>query len=101
MTVPANNYSISQNRKLAKYTMAVTVMMTGVAAHKIRKFEEYGLCRPSRTGSRQRLYSDHDIEQIQKIAQLTKKGVNLPGIKVILRMDGHEAVSEKDLSMTN
>ncbi len=61
-------------------------MMTGVAAHKIRKFEEYGLCNPARTGSKQRLYSDCDIEQIRQIALLEKEGVNLPGIKVIFDM---------------
>ena len=38
-----------EEKNLAKYTMAVTVMMTGVAAHKIRKFEEFGLCKPART----------------------------------------------------
>jgi MerR family transcriptional regulator, glutamine synthetase repressor len=84
MTISSKSYSISNDRKLAKYTMAITVMMTGVAAHKIRKFEEYGLCSPSRTGSKQRLYSDADIEQIRQIILLNQKGVNLPGIKVIL-----------------
>jgi DNA-binding transcriptional MerR regulator len=78
----------SNPNRLAKYTMAVTVMMTGVAAHKIRKFEEYGLCSPARTESKQRLYSDDDIELIRRIARLEKNGVNLPGIKLILEMQG-------------
>jgi MerR family glutamine synthetase transcriptional repressor len=70
--------------------MAITVMMTGVAAHKIRRLEEYGLCNPFRTGTKQRLYSDCDIELICKISILENKGVNLPGIKVILGMKGRQ-----------
>jgi DNA-binding transcriptional MerR regulator len=86
MTTPTGSRLGSNDKNLGKYTMAVAVMMTGVAPHKIRKFEEYGLCNPVRTGSKQRLYSDCDIEQIQKIAHLEKGGVNLAGIKVILGM---------------
>ncbi len=91
MITPANSYPVPNGRKLAKYTMAIAVMMTGVAAHKIRKLEGYGLCNPYRTGSKQRLYSDCDIELIRKISSLEKKGVNLPGIKLILGMKGPKA----------
>ncbi len=75
-----------EERTLAKYTMAVTVMITGIAAHKIRKFEAFGLCKPTRTRSGQRLYSDSDIELIHKISLLEKDHVNLYGIKIILTM---------------
>jgi DNA-binding transcriptional MerR regulator len=81
-----DNHSDYNGKGLAKYTMSVTVMMTGVAAHKIRRLEEFGLCRPARTGSKQRLYSDEDIEIIRRITSLEKDGVNLPGIKVIFNM---------------
>ena len=101
MTIPANDSSMSNNKRLAKYTMAIAVMMTGVAAHKIRKFEEFGLCRPLRTSSKQRLYSDYDIDQIRKIANLNDKGVNLPGIKLILGMTGKRSNPENDLSISN
>lgn len=76
----------SNGKDLAKYTMAVAVMMTGLAAHKIRKLEDVGLCKPVRTPSKQRLYSDSDIDLIRQIANLEKDGVNLAGIKVILNM---------------
>jgi MerR family transcriptional regulator, heat shock protein HspR len=76
----------TNSRHLAKYTMAVAVKMTGVAAHRIRKFENSGLCKPARTPSNQRLYSDEDIELIRQIGSLDRDGVNLPGIRVILNM---------------
>ena len=75
---------------VAKYTMAVTVMMTGVPAHKIRKYEEAGLCKPARTVSKQRLYSDDDIILIHAIANLEEDGANLAGIKIILGMQNEE-----------
>lgn len=81
-----DNYSESKGKTLAKYTMAVTVRLTGVAAHKIRRFEEFGLCIPARTNCKQRLYSDNDLEVIKEIAVLEKEGVNLPGVKTILAM---------------
>jgi MerR family transcriptional regulator/heat shock protein HspR len=79
------------NSALAKYTMAVTVMMTGTPAHKIRKYEEAGICKPVRKPSQQRLYTDEDIYLIQKISLLEEDGVNLAGIKIILELqrDGH------------
>lgn len=81
-----NNHPSPDGKEQAKYTMSVTVMMTGVAAHKIRRFEEFGLCKPARTNSRQRLYSDQDIALIKEIAILEQKGINLAGVKTILSM---------------
>jgi MerR family transcriptional regulator, heat shock protein HspR len=76
--------SDSNSQYLAKYTMAVTVKITGVPAHRIRQYEDFGLCKPARTYSNQRLYSDRDINLIKQIADLDKNGVNMPGIRIIL-----------------
>ncbi len=84
MTKSRNFPLNSDGREFAKYTMSVTVTMTGVAAHRIRRFEEYGLCNPARTGSNQRLFSDYDIELIREISDLENDGINLAGIKTIM-----------------
>jgi MerR family transcriptional regulator/heat shock protein HspR len=81
---------------LAKYTMAVAVMMTGVAAHRIRTFECSGLCKPERTPSNQRMYSDNDIELIRQIATLDKDGVNIPGIRAILNLQKSKPIAQPD-----
>jgi MerR family transcriptional regulator, heat shock protein HspR len=90
MTATEEYFRSMDPRTLAKYTMAVAVMMTGAAAHRIRRFEDAGLFKPQRTGNKQRLYSDTDIELIRRIVVLEKDGVNLPGIKMILDMQGNE-----------
>ncbi len=78
--------SQSNSPELAKYTMAITVILTGAPAHKIRSYEKAGLCKPARTASRQRLFSDQDVKVILQIVALEESGANLAGIKLILEM---------------
>jgi DNA-binding transcriptional MerR regulator len=84
MLDPFDGNPLVDHRETAKYTMSVAVMMTGVPAYRIRRFEDYGLFKPSRTESRQRLFSDTNIEAIREIASLDSQGINLPGIRTIL-----------------
>lgn len=69
-----------------KYVMSVAVGMTGVEAYRIRRYEEAGLLRPARSSGGRRLLSDEDICLVRDAAKLESEGVNLTGIKVILRM---------------
>jgi DNA-binding transcriptional MerR regulator len=78
--------------EVSKYTMGVTVRLTGVKAHRIRRFEEAGLLQPARTEAGQRLYSDSEIELIKEIARLEDQDINLEGIKAILAMRRGETV---------
>ena len=79
-------------KEVGKYTMGVTVRLTGVEAHRIRRFEESGLVEPARTEAGQRLYSDAEIELIREIARLEDQGINLEGVKAILAMRRGETV---------
>jgi MerR family transcriptional regulator/heat shock protein HspR len=91
----------SSQTPLAKYTMAVAVTMTGIPAHRIRKYEEAGICKPARTASQQRLYSDEDIKLIQKISLLEEDGVNLVGIKIILEMQNQQVANPRQSQSAN
>ena len=70
----------------SNYTMANAVRLTGVEAHRIRRYEEGGLLTPERTEGHQRLFSDDDIELIMEAAKLEDEGINVEGIKAILAM---------------
>ena len=72
-----------------KYVMSVAVRLSGVGAARIRRYESAGLVAPRRTAGGQRLFSDDDVDVIQKIARLESEGVNLRGIEVILNMKNH------------
>lgn len=78
--------SRNDESKIGKYTMSVAVMLTRVGAHRIRRYEEASLLKPTRTTSGQRLYSDFEVSLVKEIARLQSQGINLPGIKAIMAM---------------
>ena len=49
----------------------------------LRMYEKLGLITPKRVG-KNRLYSNRDIERLRQIQRLTKVGVNLAGVEMIL-----------------
>jgi len=67
-----------------KYTMAITMKLTGVEPHRIRRYEKGGLLTAQRTLGNQRLFSEDDIEIIKQAAKLEEEGINVEGIKAIL-----------------
>jgi len=91
-TMSQRNERQPAENEIGKYTMGVTVRLTGVEAHRIRRYEEAGLLKPARTEAGQRLYSDSEIELIKEIARLEDQGANLEGIKMILAMRRGENV---------
>jgi len=52
--------------EMGKYTMGVAVMLTGVEAHRIRRFEENGLLEPARTEAGQRLYQTPRLSLLKR-----------------------------------
>jgi MerR family transcriptional regulator, heat shock protein HspR len=69
------------------YTMSVAARLVGVPAHALRTYEREGLLSPGRLGKRNRLFSDADIARARHIASLARQGINMAGIKTILRME--------------
>ena len=74
------------DRSFPKYSISVAVLITGVQAHTLRRYEDSGLVEPARTSGETRRYSDEDIETIREIARLASKGINYAGIKEVLRL---------------
>ncbi len=68
------------------YNIGVASRLTGLPIHTLRWIEQRGLISPSRTGGNQRLFSELDLALIQQIRELMAQDVNLPGIRIILRM---------------
>ena len=79
-------YDVKNRAEVGKYTMSVAVMLTGVEAYRIRRFEQAGLLKPIRSEAGQRRYSDPEIDLIKNIATLEDEGINLQGAKAILAM---------------
>jgi MerR family transcriptional regulator, heat shock protein HspR len=68
------------------FTLSVAADLLGLHPRTLRIYEEKGLVVPARTGGNRRRYSQNDIARFQTIRQLTRGGVNLEGVRIILDM---------------
>src|SRR5438132_3355389 len=75
---------IAANRPI--FTLSVAADLLGLHPRTLRIYEEKGLVVPARTGGNRRRYSQNDITRFQTIRQLTRGGVNLEGVRIILDM---------------
>jgi MerR family transcriptional regulator/heat shock protein HspR len=71
----------------AVYVISVAAELAGVHPQTLRIYERKGLLAPARTQGRSRRYSDHDIELLRRIQELTNEGVTLAGVQRILALE--------------
>lgn len=76
-----------KNRQRPVYMIGVAAELCRVHPQTLRQYERLGLVVPARVGSKNRLYSEFDIERVRQIQRLTQElGVNLAGVDVILKL---------------
>ncbi len=67
------------------YMISVAARLCDLHPQTLRMYERLGLVRPARIGSKNRMYSELDLERLRQIQRLTQEmGVNLAGVEVIL-----------------
>jgi MerR family transcriptional regulator/heat shock protein HspR len=67
------------------YVISVAARLVDMHPQTLRYYERAGLLKPIRSMGKNRLYSQREIERLQKIARLTNElGVNLAGAQVII-----------------
>ena len=77
--------------------ISVVSRMLHVHPQTLRLYEKEGLINPTRT-RKQRLYSEHDVEKLDLILQLTRElGVNKAGVDIILRMRQRMEVMQREM----
>ncbi|HXF68237.1 MAG TPA: MerR family transcriptional regulator [Thermoflexus sp.] len=69
-----------------RYRIGVVAAMVQLHPQTIRYYEAIGLISPRRVRGRIRLYSERDVERLRQIVELTRLGVNLAGVEIILRL---------------
>lgn len=68
------------------YIISVAAELVNMHPQTLRLYERRGLVAPKRQG-KNRLYSQHDIERLIYIQQLTQElGINLAGVEKIIRL---------------
>ena len=77
------------------YVISVAARLAGLPCWVLRVLDQEGIVVPRRTDSNRRLYSDADIVVLNRVFQLTKRGVNMEGVKVILEMEQERQESKQ------
>ena len=77
---------IQRNSETPLFNIGVVSRLTGIPVHTFRWIERRGLVDPHRTTGNQRLFSEVELALLQEIWELMSQDVNLPGIRIILRM---------------
>ena len=70
----------------AIYFISVASNLSGIHPQTIRTYEQKGLIKPFRTGGGTRRYSQEDVDRLIQIQNLSQRGINLDGIKIIYEM---------------
>ena len=86
-----------QRERRAVYVISVAAELAGVHPQTLRIYERKGLLDPARTEGGSRRYSELDIEQLQRIQELTAAGLNLEGVKRVLELEGEVAALRAEL----
>ncbi len=79
------------DQKDAVYIISVAAEIVGMHPQTLRVYERKGLVEPYRTPGGTRRYSQADLERLLLIQDLSNEGVNIEGIKRILRLQADNA----------
>ena len=100
-TVQGSIYMSNDDSK-AIYFISVASTLSGIHQQTIRTYEQKGLIKPFRTGGGTRRYSQEDIDKLIQIQNLSQRGINLDGIKIIYEMkDKIENLQAKLIALEN
>ena len=77
----------SPSPEAAVYVISVAAELTGLHPQTLRTYERMGLITPGRTGGGGRRYSHRDLELLRRIADLSRAGIGLEGVRRILDLD--------------
>jgi MerR family transcriptional regulator/heat shock protein HspR len=86
-----DNEGPERKRLTAVYVISVAAELSGMHPQTLRIYERRGLVMPARTQGGNRRYSDADIEVLRRISELTNEGMNLEGIRRVMRLEAENA----------
>ena len=85
------------SRDEPRYAISVVAARCGVRKGTLRRYEEWGLLEPVRAG-RRRLYSESDIEHVQRIRRLVDDlGINLAGAAAVMHLREQVIALQREL----
>jgi len=82
----------------AVYVISVFAEIAGVHPQTLRNYERSGLLSPQRTSGGSRRFSEADLAALRRIQDLTTDGVNLEGVKRIMKLEAEVARLHDELA---
>ena len=80
-------YDKVMKKKQGYFSISAVSSMLGIHQQTIRVYEREGFITPKRSDGNTRMFSEEDIETLEKIIHYTTHlGVNLAGVEIILKM---------------
>lgn len=78
---------ISVDSDQGVYMISVAAELAHMHPQTLRMYEARGLIQPKRSPKNTRLYSQRDVERLQRIQQMTAEGLNLAGVERVLALE--------------
>ena len=83
------------------FSISIVSRMVGIHQQTIRSYERIGLIKPARSAGNTRVFSQRDVERLQRVLSLMDDlGVNLAGVEVVLRMSSQIEELQRELRET-
>ena len=80
------------------FMISVAAELAHMHPQTLRVYEARGLIEPKRSPKNTRLYSQRDVELLQRIQQLTAEGLNLAGVERVLALERRIEALERRLA---
>ena len=87
MSVRRERIDISIDSDRGVFMISVAAELAHMHPQTLRVYEARGLIQPKRSPKNTRLYSQQDVERLQRIQQLTAEGLNLAGVERVLALE--------------
>ena len=87
-----------EDEDLPLYTVGQVSGMLEVQQAFLRRLDEFGVVRPSRSDGGQRRYSRREVVTVQYVVQLTGQGMTLAGIRRILELESQVVQLQQECS---
>jgi MerR family transcriptional regulator, heat shock protein HspR len=79
------------------FMISVAAELAHMHPQTLRIYEARGLVSPQRSPKNTRLYSQRDVERLQRIQQMTSEGLNLAGVETVLALEARVAKLSREL----
>jgi MerR family transcriptional regulator/heat shock protein HspR len=81
------------------FMISVAAELADMHPQTLRMYETRGLITPKRSPKKTRLYSQNDVERLQRIQRMTsEEGLNLAGVEAVLQMEDQVARMRAELA---